>query len=91
MTGPTYALYALLLLGDGQETERRPIADGLTAEKCLTQLITHQPSVAVVDLGYGLEAVETVFGCEQEPAGDRESALAVREMFEAAAREDMRP
>jgi hypothetical protein len=92
MTGPvTFTFYALLLLGDGQETEQRPISYGRTLEQCVDLIRSRVPSSALVDLGYGQEAVETVFGCEMET--NEESDLGVgggdlQQMFEAAQRED---
>jgi hypothetical protein len=77
-------------MGDGQDTEYRPVsgADGLTAEQCFTLMQLRKPWVGVSDLGYGPEALQTVYGCEQEVPGDRESALEVRAMLDAAMRED---
>jgi hypothetical protein len=92
MTPTTFALYSLLLTGDGQTaTQDWIVPGGLTLKECTTQLEALVPSAEVLDLGFGLEAVDKVYGCEMEPLNDRESALAVRKMLEAAAREDLRP
>jgi hypothetical protein len=86
MTGAatTYALYALLLTGDGHATQRWIPPGGLTLEECAAQLEARQPTAEV----RGAEAVQEVHGCEQEALNDPESAASVQKMFEAAQRED---